>query len=273
MKVVILAGGIGSRLGDDTAERPKPMVEIGGRPILWHIMKHLSHQGFNEFIIALGYRSEMIKRYFIDYAQVSRDMSINIPDSEIRYLYSNSEAWKVDLVDTGMTSNTAWRLKLLAEHLRDDRFLLTYGDGVSDVDVAKLLVEHRSAGAKATYNKAGQCVSSSLATVTAVHPPARYGALRLAGSRVQEFAEKRSDEAWVNGGYIIFEPSIFHHQAMLEAKVDTDLSSGVLARLAEKGQLSAYRHEGFWQGMDTARDKRILEEMWANGTAPWRVWE
>lgn len=272
MKVVILAGGIGSRLGDDTAERPKPMVEIGGRPILWHIMKHLSHQGFNEFVIALGYRSDMIKRFFMDYAQVSKNLIVDTGDGSVLHSAVTEVPWTVHLIDTGMTSNTAWRLKLIERHLLctkqgfNDPFLLTYGDSVSDVDVKKLVAQH--------YAERGATRRGPLyATVTAVHPPARYGALRLAGNRVQDFAEKRSDEAWVNGGYILFEPTVFRHPSMLEAKVDTDLSSGVLAKLAEKGHLSAYRHEGFWQGMDTPRDKRALEEMWANGTAPWRNWE
>lgn len=266
MKVVILAGGIGSRLGDDTAERPKPMVEIGGRPILWHIMKHLSHQGFNDFIIALGYRGDTIKRFFVEYAELSRDLIVDTGHGSVQRSDVTEPPWKVQLIDTGMSSNTAWRLKLLEKYLSDDRFLLTYGDSVSDVDVKALVAQHDTER-KATRR------GPLRATVTAVHPPARYGALRLAGNLVQDFAEKRSDEAWVNGGYIIFESTIFQHPTLVEAIATTDLSGGVLAKLAEKGNLSAYRHEGFWQGMDTPRDKRVLEDMWANGTAPWRTWE
>lgn len=265
MKVVILAGGIGSRLGDDTIDRPKPMIEIGGRPILWHIMKHLSHYGLNEFVIALGYRGDMIKRFFVEYAQVSRDMIVDTRDGSVLRPNRPDTPWKVHLIDTGLTTNTAGRLKRLESVLcndgpQHDRFLLTYGDGLSDVDVADLLRNHRA-------------IPPHIATVTAVHPPARYGALRLAGARVQTFEEKRSDEAWVNGGYMVFEPGIFDHPSMREATSDTDLSSGVLAPLAEKGQLAAYRHEGFWAGMDTPRDKRMLEDLWATGKAPWKVWE
>jgi glucose-1-phosphate cytidylyltransferase len=259
MRVVILAGGMGSRLDIETELKPKPMIEIGGRPILWHIMKHLSHYGLNEFILALGYRGDVIKRYFSDFANLAGNMEVDLTEGTVCTRHEPpAEGWKIHLVDTGHTANTAWRLLSLKPMLTE-RFLVTYGDGLIDLDMRERLWRHE--------NK----VATSLCTLTAVRPPARYGSLLLNGARVERFTEK-SDEGWINGGYMVFEPEIFGHRSMLAAKPQTDLSSGILAELAFDDQLEAHRHEGFWQCMDTMRDKRILEQLWTSGKAPWKVW-
>jgi glucose-1-phosphate cytidylyltransferase len=255
MEVVILAGGFGTRLAEETEVRPKPMVEIGSRPILWHILKHYSHFGFNEFFIALGFKGEVIKRYFVDYCSLHGSMSIDVATGRVAR-EAPPDDWKVHLVETGLATTTGGRVKRLESRLNGDTFMATYGDGVSDINLASLAEFHREQG--------------RLATVTAVRPPGRYGALVLAGHSVERFTEKpQAGEGWINGGFMVFERGVFdylkHDQTSLEA--DT------LHRLAADGELAAYRHGGFWQCMDTLRDKMMLQALWDSGTPPWKVWE
>ncbi len=255
MKVVILAGGLGTRIAEETEVRPKPMVEIGGRPILWHIMNHYAYYGFNEFFIALGYKGEVIKRYFLDYYNLSSDMSIRLKQGLVEVLSSKSEDWCIHLVDTGLQTCTGGRIKRLEKWLNDGTFMVTYGDGVSNVDLQDVLHCHKRQG--------------RIATVTAVRPPARFGGLVLDGDRVVNFTEKpQIGEGWINGGFLVFEPALFEYleddQSILEAHA--------LERLARDGELSAYCHAGFWQCMDTLRDKRLLEDLWQSGQAPWKIW-
>jgi glucose-1-phosphate cytidylyltransferase len=256
MKVVVLAGGLGTRLSEETELKPKPMVEIGSRPILWHIMKHYAHHGFGEFVVALGYKGETVKRYFVDYHALSGSMSIDLSRGSIQTHERECEDWKVHLIDTGERSMTGGRLRRLAPWLRGGTFLLTYGDGVSDVDIPALVRFHRRSGC--------------MATVTAVRPPARFGGLVFDGDRVSAFAEKSQvEEGWINGGFMVCEPDILD-------LIDDDatvLETDVLERLARIGQLAAYRHNGFWQCMDTLRDVRLLQGLWESGNAPWKVWE
>lgn len=252
--VVILAGGFGTRLAEETEIRPKPMVEVGGRPILWHILKHYDSHGFRDFLVALGYKGEAIKRYFLDYAGLSGSLRIDTARNTAQPFDRKIEDWTLRLVETGLRTQTGGRLRRLREHL-DGTFLLTYGDGVSNVDLGELLAFHKARG--------------RIATVTAVHPPARFGALEMDGDRVVRFAEKpQLGEGWINGGFMAFEPAIFDH---LHGD-DQTLEAGTLEKLAGLGQLAAFRHDGFWQCMDTARDKRMLEEMWERGDAPWKAW-
>ncbi len=256
MKVVILAGGLGTRLAEETEVRPKPMVEIGGRPILWHIMKHYAHYGFNEFYVALGYKGDLIKRYFLDYVSLNGNMTLDLSSGRIESRSHECEDWRVHLIDTGLETNTGGRLRRLQSLLGDSTFMLTYGDGVADVDLARLLAFHRTAG--------------RTATVTAVRPPARFGSLNLQDDLVHDFTEKpQRGEVWINGGFMVMEPSVFNY---LESD-DSGLEVHTLASLAADRQLAAYRHAAFWQCMDTLRDKRTLEALWEGGRAPWRVWE
>jgi glucose-1-phosphate cytidylyltransferase len=255
MKVVILAGGLGSRLAEETDVKPKPMVEIGGRPILWHIMKHYAHHGFDEFVVALGYRGDVVKRYFLDYHALSGGLTVDLKDGSCRTHGGHSEPWTIHLMDTGHDTLTGGRVKRLQSFLGDATFMVTYGDGVSDVDLRDLLSFHRGHG--------------KLATLTAVRPPARFGGIVFRGDMVAEFTEKpQIGEGWINGGYLVLEPGIFaylgHDRVSLEA--DT------MERLAADGQLAAYRHQGFWQCMDTVRDLRLLESLWRDGNAPWKLW-
>ena len=255
MKVLLLAGGLGTRLAEETEARPKPMVEIGGRPILWHIMKHYAHYGFNEFLVAAGYKNEAIKRYFLDYASLSGDMSIQLGRGEVRRDTRDVEDWTIHVIDTGQYTMTGGRIKRLERWVDSSPFMVTYGDGVSDVNVQALLQYHRAQGA--------------LATITAVRPPARFGGIVFEGDRVSSFIEKAQiGEGWINGGFMVLEPGIFRY---LENDT-TVLESDVLERLAAERQLAAYRHEGYWQCMDTLRDKRQLEHAWQEGQAPWKVW-
>jgi glucose-1-phosphate cytidylyltransferase len=255
MKVVILAGGFGTRLAEETVVRPKPMVEIGGRPVLWHIMQHYAHFGFKEFLVALGYKGDMIKRYFLDYYRLSGSMTINLASGEVSASNEVGEDWLVRLIDTGLQTLTGGRVWRLAPWLRDDTFMVTYGDGVSDVDLGRLLAFHRAHG--------------RLATVTAVRPPARFGGLVFDGDLVVEFTEKpQIGEGWINGGYMVFEPAVFDY-----IRADDDsLEKDVLEQLAADGQLAAFRHDSFWQCMDTLRDVRYLETLWQEGDTPWKVW-
>lgn len=256
MKVVILAGGFGTRISEESATRPKPLIEIGERPILWHIMKTYSSYGFNEFVVCCGYRGYMIKEYFGNYYLHNCDVTFDMTGGELQVHHTAAEPWKVTVVDTGLNTQTGGRVKRIREYVGDDTFLLTYGDGVADVDVGKLVESHRAGG--------------RVGTVTAVQPAGRFGALAVGDDgAVAEFAEKPAgDGAWVSGGYFVFEPAIFGY---IEGD-DSILEREPLERLAADGQLDAYKHRGFWQPMDTQRDMRLLEQAWASGTAPWKVW-
>jgi glucose-1-phosphate cytidylyltransferase len=257
MNVAILAGGVGSRIQEETEIKPKPMVEIGGRPILWHIMKIYAHQGFRRFVIALGYKGEAIKRYMVEYASLHCDLTVDVGNGAVVPHNGNgsrADDWTVDLIDTGQESATGGRIKRLAPHLGDGTFFLTWGDGVADIDLHRLLAFHRSHG--------------KLATLTAVRPPARFGHLEIAGDVVAEFSEKpQIGEGWINGAFFVLEPEVFDY---IEGD-ETQWEREPLENLARDGQLMAYRHESFWQCMDTLRDKKLLEELWQDG-APWRVW-
>jgi glucose-1-phosphate cytidylyltransferase len=255
MKVAILAGGFGSRLAEETQVIPKPMVEIGGRPILWHIMKHYAHYGFKEFYIALGYKGEVIKRYFLDYYTLNGNLTVHLPNGKVEVHNKACEDWIVNLADTGMNTITGGRVKRLEPWLKDETFMVTYGDGVSDVDLRDLLHFHRSQG--------------RVATITAVRPPARFGGLIFDGDLAAQFTEKpQIGEGWINGGFLVFEPAIFNYLEGDHSSLEVD----ALERLAADRQLAAYRHEGFWQCMDTLRDVRLLESLWHSGKPPWKVW-
>jgi glucose-1-phosphate cytidylyltransferase len=256
LKVVILAGGLGTRLAEETEVKPKPMVEIGGRPILWHIMKHYAHHGFKEFFITLGYKGEIIKRYFLDYYRLDGSMTIDFARGEVQTHGEKETDWVVHLRDTGQETQTGGRVRRLRPWLEDGTFMVTYGDGVCDMDLRDLLGFHRSHG--------------KIATVTAVRPPARFGGLIFDGDLVSEFSEKpQIGEGWINGGYLVFEPEVFDYLEGDHSVLEVD----ALEQLAADGQLAAYRHGRFWQCMDTLRDKRLLEGMWREKRAPWKVWE
>ena len=255
MKVVILAGGLGSRFSEETELRPKPMVEIGGYPILWHIMKHFAHHGLNEFVVALGYKGEVIKRYFLEYTRSRGDLTVSLGDGAVRRHGTPSEDWTVHLRETGSETMTGGRLRRLRDTLGDATFMVTYGDGLSNVDLQALLAFHKAHG--------------RLATVTAVRPPARFGVLALEGERVTQFAEKpTAREGWINGGFFVFNPAVLDYIR----GDDVHLEGEPLARLASEGQLMAYRHEAFWQSMDTVHERRLLDALWAGESAPWKVW-
>jgi glucose-1-phosphate cytidylyltransferase len=252
--VVILCGGAGTRLAEQTEVRPKPLVEIGGRPILWHIMKHYSRYGFNEFVLALGHKGDQIKRYFLDYHAVGQDMTISLQDGRVAPLQNNREPWTVHLVDTGEATLTGGRLRQLQYLVGSGTFMLTYGDGVADVRLDDLLAFHRSRGA--------------LVTLTAVRPPARFGALEFDGDRIRQFKEKSTlHEGWINGGFSIVEPAALNY-----IESDVMWEHAPLEALAAAGELVAYRHQAFWQCMDTLRDLRYLESLWDAGRAPWKTW-
>lgn len=254
MKIVILAGGVGTRLSEETEVRPKPMVEIGHRPILWHIMKHYSYYGFNDFVLCLGYKGEYIKRYFTEALASSRDITIDFASGSVQELRSHAEPWRITMVDTGHHSETAGRLLQVRDYLDDEPFMLTYGDGVADVNLRDLLAFHRQQGC--------------LATVTAVHPTARFGQLALDGPSVVRFDEKpQMTEGWINGGYFVLEQGIFDH-----IPGNVDWAKEPMESLAQSGQLCAFRHGGFWQCMDTLRDKVLLNSLWDQGEAKWKVW-
>lgn len=255
MKVVILAGGVGSRLSEETDVRPKPMVEIGQRPILWHIMKHYSAHGFHEFVLCLGYKGDYIKKYFTEALAAADDVSVDFTTGTVERHRRAVEPWKITMVDTGQHTETAGRLLKVREYLGDEPFMLTYGDGVADVDLTQLKKFHEAHG--------------KLATVTAVHPTARFGQLQLDGDLVARFDEKpQMGEGWINGGYFVLEPGIFDY-----IPGDVDWAKEPLESLARAEQLVANRHEGFWQCMDTLRDKIYLNNLWEQGNAKWKVWE
>lgn len=256
MKVVILAGGLGTRLAEETEVRPKPMVEIGGKPILWHIMKHYGHFGHDEFVVALGHKGEAIKKYFTDYLHLSGSFSVDLSAGNVQRHHHEREEWKVHLMETGQETMTGGRLKRLAGLLSDGPFMMTYGDGISNVDLKKLLAFHRSHG--------------KLATVTVVRPPSRFGAFEFDGDRVTKFIEKpQAGEGWIGGGFFILEPKVLDYIAEDSSSWERE----PMERLAREGQLMAYRHGEFWQCMDTLRDKRLLEGLWAGGGAPWKLWK
>lgn len=256
MKVGILAGGVGSRLAEETEIKPKPMVEIGGKPILWHIMMHYAHYGFKEFAIALGYKGEVIKKYMTDYCSLNGNLSINLSTGRITSNGGQRADWKIDLVETGMSTLTGGRIKRLAPYMGDSTFMLTWGDGVSNVNLHELLAFHRAHG--------------KLATLTAVRPPARFGHLDLNGNQVVNFSEKpQTKEGWINGAFFVLEPEIFNY---IDGD-ETQWEKEPLEHLSRDGQLMAYQHGSFWQCMDTLRDKYLLESLWKSDQAPWKVWE
>lgn len=257
MKAVILAGGLGTRISEETHLRPKPMIEVGGKPILWHIMKIYSSHGINEFVICCGYKGYVIKEYFANYFLHMSDVTLDIAENRMEVHHRNAEAWKVTLVDTGEKTMTGGRLKRVASYLRDEPdFCFTYGDGVSDVDIGATINFHRQ--------------HSKLATITAVQPPGRYGALVLKGTSVTAFAEKpRGDGGLINGGFFVLSPKCLE---LIEGD-HVSWEGPPLTMLANSGQLNAHTHEGFWQAMDTLRDKIHLEELWAKGDAPWKSWK
>jgi glucose-1-phosphate cytidylyltransferase len=255
MKAVILAGGLGSRLSEETAVRPKPMVEIGGKPMLWHIMKIYAAHGIDEFVICLGYKGYLIKEYFANYYLHTCDVSFDLSKGSMEVHRSDTEPWRVTLVDTGEETMTGGRLKRVLSYVGDEDFCFTYGDGVSDLDITKLIAFHRDRGRRAT--------------VTGVQPPGRFGALDVDGEIVRKFEEKpRGDGGWLNGGFFVLSPDIGEY---LEGD-HTVWEQEPMRALAEEGQLACYCHEGFWQAMDTLRDRNHLEELWRSGGAPWRTW-
>lgn len=257
MKVAILAGGYGTRLSEETDVRPKPMVQIGGKPILWHIMKHYSFYGHNDFVILLGYKGYYIKEYFANYFLHQSDVSIDIVRNKMEIHNNTSEPWKVTLVDTGADTMTGGRVKRAEKYLKDERFMLTYGDGISDVDLHELEAFHEKNG--------------KLMTLTTVQPEGRFGALELDGANVRRFAEKpKGDGSWINGGFFVCEPKIFDY---ITEGDETILERKPLEALARDGQLVAYKHEKFWKPMDTLRDKMQLEDLWETKKAPWKVWK
>lgn len=255
MKAVILAGGLGTRISEESNLRPKPMIEIGGRPILWHIMKTYSTYGINDFIICCGYKGYMVKEYFANYFLHMSDITFNMQNNTMKVHRQTAEPWKVTVVDTGEETMTGGRLKRVAQYLDDEDFCFTYGDGVSDVEIGKLIEFHRQQG--------------RLSTLTAVQPPGRFGSLNIQGNAIEGFEEKpQGDGAWINGGYFVLSPRVIDY---IEGD-KTTWEQEPLSTLAIDGQLSAFRHEGFWQPMDTLRDKNHLESLWRAEKAPWKVW-
>lgn len=256
MNVVILCGGLGTRLSEETSLKPKPLITVGGHPILWHIMNIYGAHGYNEFALALGYKGEAVKEYFLNYYSLDSDLSIDLKTGAVDHISQSKRDWKIDLIDTGSDSMTGGRLHRLESKLRPHgTFMLTYGDGVSDVDINRLVAFHKAHG--------------KLATVTAVRPPARFGGMVFDGDRVVEFKEKpQTGEGWINGGFFIFEPGVFDYLSGDQ----TVLEGSPLESLARDKQLIAFKHEGFWQCMDTLRDRQYLDHLWASGAAPWKKW-
>jgi len=256
MKAVILAGGLGTRISEESAVRPKPMIEIGGKPILWHILKIYSEFGINDFVICCGYKGYVIKEYFANYFLHMSDVTFDMQHNRMEVHHKTAEPWRVTLVDTGEDTLTGGRLRRVREYVGDDEFCFTYGDGVADIDIAALLAFHRASG--------------RLATLTAVQPPGRFGVLDIHEGAVKSFQEKPSgDGSWINGGFFVLNPKVIDY---IDGD-DTIWERAPLERLASEGQLGAYFHEGFWQPMDTLRDKNHLESLWASGKAPWKVWK
>ena len=256
MKVGILAGGVGSRLSEETILKPKPMVEVGGRPILWHIMKLYAAQGFSDFVIALGYKGEYIKKYMVDYCSLSSNLKVDLGRGEVTPHETDvAEDWRIELIDTGQETGTGGRIRQLTPYMGNETFMLTWGDGVADIDLGALLDFHRSHG--------------KLATVTAVRPPARFGLIEMEGDQVTRFSEKpQLGEGWINGAFFVLEPGVADYVTDDSVMWEQSPMEG----LARDGQLMAYRHEGFWQCMDTLRHKKRLEDLWAAGDPPWKCW-
>ena len=256
MKVLILAGGVGSRLSEETVLKPKPMVEIGGHPILWHIMKMYSHYGFNDFVILTGYKSHVIKEYFVNYYQRYSDITVNMVTNEVTVHQTRQEPWTVTMLYTGQDTMTGGRIKKAAAYIGNEPFLLTYGDGVSDVDIPATIAAHKKSG--------------KLITMTAVKPSGRFGALSIdENNTITSFQEKpKGDGAWINGGFFVCEPQVLDY-----IKGDVYFEQAPLEKLAKDGQLHAYKHSGFWQPMDTLKDKKLLTDLWYSGQAPWKKWE
>jgi glucose-1-phosphate cytidylyltransferase len=256
MKVGILAGGVGSRLAEETEVRPKPMVEIGGRPILWHIMKYYASFDFNQFVIALGYKGEYIKKYMVDYCHLYNDVTVHQAQGRVEVHEGPRDDWTAELIDTGQKTNTGGRILRLKPYMGNETFMLTWGDGVANIDLKALLAFHKAHG--------------KLATLTAVRPTARFGRLELDGNQIAEFSEKpQTGEGWINGAFFVLEPEVFDYIA----GDDTQWEKEPLEQLAKDGQLMAYLHDGFWQCMDTLREKQLLQGMWDGGDAPWKVWQ
>ncbi|KPJ92213.1 MAG: glucose-1-phosphate cytidylyltransferase [Gammaproteobacteria bacterium SG8_11] len=256
MKAVILAGGLGTRISEESHLKPKPMIEIGGKPILWHIMKIYSYHGINEFVICLGYKGYMIKEYFSNYFLHTSDVTLDIANNSMEVHQRNAEPWKITLVDTGDTTMTGGRLKRISQYIDEDEFCMTYGDGVSDTNITELIQFHRK--------------QKTLATLTAIQPPGRFGALNLEQHKITGFQEKPlGDGAWVNGGFFVLSNKVFDYIAGDETVWEQE----PLEHLANDGQISAYIHDGFWKPMDTLRDMTQLESLWQSGDAPWKVWE
>lgn len=257
MKVVILAGGFGTRISEESQFKPKPMIEIGEKPILWHIMKSYSHYGFNDFIICLGYKAYVIKEFFADYFLHTSDITFDLANNQMTVHNNTAEPWKVTLIDTGLNTMTGGRVKRVHEYIGDEPFFLTYGDGVSDVNISELLEFHKKTG--------------SIGTMTAIKPEGRFGVLDITDDTIHAFREKsKNDSGWINGGFMVFQPEIFDY---IKGGDETVFEREPLETLAAQGQLAAYKHDGFWQCMDTQRDKQSLETLWADGTAPWKVWD
>ena len=255
MKTVLLAGGLGTRLAEHTDLKPKPMIEIGTHPILWHVMSIYASHGENDFVVACGYKAEVIKEYFHSFYIRNSDYVVSLRDGKEEILRSSAPDWKIACVDTGLSTRTGGRIAKLRDWLGKGRFMVTYGDGVGDVDVRALIAFHEAHG--------------KLATVTAVRPPARFGSLVIDGGAVREFSEKpQTGEGWINGGFFVFEPEVLDYIA----GDMTDLEREPMEKLAKAGQLMAYQHHGFWQPMDTLREKKLLEELWESGKAPWKTW-
>ena len=255
MKAVILAGGFGTRISEETHLRPKPMVEIGGMPIIWHIMKHYSQHGINEFVICVGYKGYLIKEFFSNYALHSSDVTLDLATGKANIHTNNSEPWTVTLVDTGEDSQTGRRLQKVTEYVRGEDFCFTYGDGVSNVDITKLIDSHKK--------------SDNSVTMTAIRPPSRYGAIKLEGSKVAQFSEKpKSGEDFINGGFFVVSEPALNYLTSENQSWEAD----ILPKVAASGELGAFKHEGFWQSMDTLRDRNLLEELWRQPNPPWKTW-
>ena len=255
MQVILLAGGRGTRLSEETSTRPKPMVEIGGKPILWHIMGIYAGHGFKDFLVACGYKGEMIKEYFHNFFVHNSDYLIDLRDGSHEVLSTNGIDWRIAVIDTGIDTMTGGRVLKLRKWVGEQTFMVTYGDGLGDIDISSLASFHKSHG--------------KLATITAVRPPARFGALGLCGDEVREFSEKpQTGEGWINGGFFVFEPGVFEYLRGNDSVLERD----TLEQLAADRQLMAYRHSGFWQPMDTLREKNLLEALWESGSAPWKTW-
>jgi glucose-1-phosphate cytidylyltransferase len=255
MKAVILAGGLGTRISEESHLRPKPMIEIGGRPILWHLLKMYSSYGINDFVICLGYKGYLIKEYFSNYFLHMSDVTFNMVDNSVEIHHKFADPWRVTLVDTGEKSMTGGRLKRVSSYIGNDTFCFTYGDGLSDINLVELIKCHKLSNAKAT--------------ITAIQPPGRYGALSIESGRVRQFQEKPAgDGSWINGGFFVLEPSVLDY---IQGD-DTIWEDVPLKILAANGELNAFQHTGFWQAMDTLREKNILENLWSSGKAPWKIW-